>query len=329
MRKGIPKLAALQIFEAAARHESFTRAAEELSLTQSAVCRQVAGLEAHLGVGLFQRVKKRVVLTSHGRHYAGQIRKNLDRIERDTLELMAQRGVGQILELAVVPTFASQWLIPRLPQFKALRPDVTVNLSIRTEPFLFSDSSFDAAIYFGATIWPGTQGQLLFREGPVLPVCSPALLPNGRPLTPEQLAELPLLHLSTRPDAWRDWFAQNGMGQDLQAVRGARYELFSMLASAASAGLGVALIPAIMLSSELESGRLRVAIALATAAATAQAPAHTAPQANIHAIDPAIEPYGSSVSASGYYLVAPEQSDAYLALARWLVSVAPEGAATL
>ena len=300
MRKGIPNLAALQIFEAAARHESFTRAAEELSLTQSAVCRQVAGLEARLGVGLVQRIKKRVVLTSHGRHYAGQIRKNLDRIERDTLELMAQRGVGQILEIAVVPTFASQWLIPRLPQFKALHPDVTVNLSIRTEPFLFSDSSFDAAIYFGDTIWPGTQGQLLFREGRVLPVCSPALLPNlpkGRTLTPEQLAELPLLHLSTRPDAWRDWFALNGMGQDLQAVRGARYELFSMLSSAASAGLGVALIPEIMLSGELESGRLQVAIDQPLA------------------------------SASGYYLVAPEETDAYLALAQWLMSVAPEGAA--
>src|SRR5471030_2697842 len=131
MRKGIPNLVALQIFEAAARHESFTRAANELSLTQSAVCRQVAGLESRLGVALFLRVKKRIVLTTHGRDYAALVRKNLDRIERDTLELMAQRGVGRILEIAVVPTLASQWLIPRLPQFRALRPDITVNLSIR------------------------------------------------------------------------------------------------------------------------------------------------------------------------------------------------------
>jgi LysR family glycine cleavage system transcriptional activator len=94
MRKGIPNLVALQIFEAAARHESFTRAANELSLTQSAVCRQVAGLESRLGVALFLRVKKRIVLTTHGRDYAALVRKNLDRIERDTLELMAQRGVG-------------------------------------------------------------------------------------------------------------------------------------------------------------------------------------------------------------------------------------------
>ena len=295
MRKGIPNLAALQIFEAAARHESFTRAAEELSLTQSAVCRQVAGLEARLGVGLFQRIKKRVVLTSHGRHYASQIRKNLDRIERDTLELMAQRGVGQILEIAVVPTFASQWLIPRLPQFRTIRPDVTVNLSIRTEPFLFSDSSFDAAIYFGDAVWPGTQGQLLFREGNVLPVCSPLLKPNANTLTPEQLAELPLLHLSTRPDAWRNWFALNGMDQDVRAVRGARYDLFSMLSSAALAGLGVALIPEIMLGQELESGRLQLAIDRPLA------------------------------STSGYYLVTPNETDAFTALAQWLMSMAPHG----
>lgn len=296
MRKGIPNLPALQIFEAAARHESFSRAAQELSLTQSAVSRQIAGLEARLGVGLFQRIKKRVVLTSHGRHYAGQIRRTLDRIERDTLELMAQRGVGQILEIAVVPTFASQWLIPRLPQFKSIQPDVTVNLSIRTEPFLFSDSSFDAALYFGDAVWPGTQGQLLFREGQVLPVCSPSLLAEAGPLSPARLAELPLLHLSTRPDAWRDWFVLHGLGHDVRAVRGARYELFSMLASAALAGLGVALIPRIMLGDELSSGRLRVALD---------------------------QPL---TSTSGYYLVAPDetaQDPAFVALAQWLVSVAP------
>jgi DNA-binding transcriptional LysR family regulator len=296
MRKGIPNLSGLQIFEAAARHESFTRAAEELSLTQSAVCRQIAGLEARLGVSLFQRIKKRVVLTTHGRHYASQIRRHLDRIERDTLELMAQRGVGPVLELAVVPTFASQWLIPRLPQFKTLRPDVTVNLSIRTEPFLFADSSFDAAIYFGDAIWPGTVGRLLFREGDVLPVCSPALLHGRASLPPERLAELPLLHLSTRPDAWRDWFAANGLGQDLRAVRGARYELFSMLVSAALAGLGVALIPRIMLGEELAAGRLCIA---------AQHPL---------------------ASAAGYYLVAPEataRDDAFVAFADWLVAAAP------
>ncbi|MDB5781845.1 LysR substrate-binding domain-containing protein [Caballeronia mineralivorans] len=296
MRKGIPNLVALQIFEAAARHESFTRAANELALTQSAVCRQVAGLESRLGVALFLRIKKRIVLTTHGRHYAALVRKNLDRIERDTLELMAQRGVGRILEIAVVPTLASQWLIPRLPQFRALRPDITVNLSIRTEPFLFSDSPFDAALYFGDSVWPGTQGKLLFREGKVVPVCSPSLLAGSAPISLDQLTDLPLLHLSTRPDAWRTWFRLNGFEHDVRAVRGARYELFTMLTSAAQAGLGVALLPEILLADELSSGRLVV-------------------------------PFDKPMSGtSGYYLVAPDeiaQDEPFVALSEWLSSIVP------
>jgi LysR family glycine cleavage system transcriptional activator len=296
MRKGIPNLVALQIFEAAARHESFTRAANELSLTQSAVCRQVASLESRLGVALFLRIKKRIVLTTHGRQYAALVRKNLDRIERDTLELMAQRGVGRILEIAVVPTLASQWLIPRLPQFRALRPDITVNLSIRTEPFLFSDSPFDAALYFGDSVWPGTQGKLLFREGKVVPVCTPALLPGGAPVSLDQLTDLPLLHLSTRPDAWRTWFRLNGLEHDVRAVRGARYELFTMLTSAAQAGLGVALLPEILLVDELSSGRLVV---------------------------PLDKPM---TGGSGYYLVAPDEiahDEPFVALSEWLSSIVP------
>jgi DNA-binding transcriptional LysR family regulator len=296
MRKGIPNLVALQIFEASARHESFTRAANELSLTQSAVCRQVAGLEARLGVALFLRIKKRIVLTPHGRQYAALVRKNLDRIERDTLELMAQRGVGRILEIAVVPTLASQWLIPRLPQFRALRPEITVNLSIRTEPFLFSDSPFDAALYFGDSVWPGTQGKRLFHEGKVVPVCSPSLLGGHAPISPDQLADLPLLHLSTRPDAWRTWFRLNALEHDVRAVRGARYELFTMLASAAQAGMGVALLPEILLVDELASGRLVV---------------------------PLDKPMSGT---SGYYLVAPDEiahDEPFVALSDWLSSVVP------
>ncbi|CAB3669376.1 LysR substrate-binding domain-containing protein [Trinickia soli] len=297
MRKGIPNLAALQVFEASARHESFTRAADELALTQSAVCRQIASLENRLGVALFLRIKKRVVLTPHGRHYAMQIRKSLERIERDTLELMAQRGVGRVLELAVVPTFASQWLIPRLPQFRALRPDITVNLSIRTEPFLFSDSPFDAAVYFGRSVWPGTQGALLFREGNAVPVCSPALASEAAPLTRERLVDMPLLHLSTRPDAWREWFRAQGFGDDARAVRGPRYELFTMLSSAALAGMGVALMPHILIADELASGRLTAPLDLPLA------------------------------SDAGYYLVAPDavaNDEPFVALSQWLVSLTPK-----
>ena len=120
MRRKIPSIEALIAFEAAARHLSFTRSADELALTQSAVGRQVAMLEAYLGVALFNRVKKRLSLTEVGQLYAKQVREHLERMERDTLAAMAHRDAGGILELAVIPTFATRWLIPRLPQFRLL-----------------------------------------------------------------------------------------------------------------------------------------------------------------------------------------------------------------
>ena len=114
MRRKIPSIEALIAFEAAARYQSFTRAADELALTQSAVSRQIAAMEEYLGVPLFNRVKQRLALTELGQIYAAQIRDHLLRLERDTLAVMAHQGTGGILELAVTPTFATRWLIPRL-----------------------------------------------------------------------------------------------------------------------------------------------------------------------------------------------------------------------
>ncbi|MBI3284271.1 MAG: LysR family transcriptional regulator [Burkholderiales bacterium] len=258
MRRKIPSLNALLIFEAAARQQSFTRAADELALTQSAVCRQIAALEDWLGLALFARVKQRVLLTPAGREYAQRIRGHLDRIERDTLELMGQQEGAGVLELAVVPTFATQWLIPRLAEFQRLRPDITVNLSTRTGAFLFSESLFQAAIYSGQAPWPGTAGDFLIPEDDAVPVCSPALLARhtGAALTLQDVVSLPLLHLNSRLDDWRRWFELHDCRNDVSAVKGARYELFTMLIGAAVAGLGLALVPRYMVRAELESGAL-------------------------------------------------------------------------
>jgi DNA-binding transcriptional LysR family regulator len=137
MRRKIPSTNALNAFEAAARHASFTEAANELALTQSAVCRQIAGLEDFLGLKLFRRSRRGVVLTEAGAAYHRQVAKRLDEVERDTLDLMARQGRGGTLELAVVPTFGTRWLLPRLPDFARKHPDITLNLSSRTRPFLF------------------------------------------------------------------------------------------------------------------------------------------------------------------------------------------------
>lgn len=260
MRRKIPSITALTAFEAAARHQSFTRAATELALTESAVSRQVAALEEQLGIKLFHRIKKRVTLTDAGQAYSSQVQQVLDRIERDALQIMAHEGAGSILELAVLPAFASQWLIPQLGSFYAQHADVTINMSARTDVFLFNDTPFDAAIHFGDETWPGTQADYLFTEETV-PVCKPGLLRKTRGVTARTLASYPLLHASTRPDDWRSWFLAAGI-DDINAMKGPRFELHSMLISAARAGQGIALLPRFLVLEQLASGALTIPLDL-------------------------------------------------------------------
>lgn len=270
MRRHIPSTQALACFEAAARHESYTRAAQELALTQSAVSRQILALEDQLGVQLFRRTRHGVSLTPAGRHYSQQVARWLRGLERDTLDVMAHQGHGGSLSLAAVPTFATRWLIPRLPLLAQEHPDIMVHIETQTRPFLFSDTSFDAALYAGTpeqvANWPGVQVQLLMQED-VVPVCSPRLLeqaaPRARgrahqPVSPKSIAQMPLLQQSTRPYGWRQWF--DAMGVDApRALDGPRYELFSMIAVAATMGLGVALMPPMLIEAEMERGDLVIA----------------------------------------------------------------------
>ncbi|WP_017902686.1 LysR family transcriptional regulator [Pseudomonas asplenii] len=256
MRRKIPSTAALISFEAAARHESFTKAAVELSLTQGAICRQIASLEEFLGVELFRRSRRGVKLTEAGLSYSRRVATQLDAVERDTLSVMGQQGTN-VIELAVVPTFGTQWLLPRLKDFQQKHPEVTVNLTNRTRPFLFADTDFDAAIYFGDADWSGTESHRLMGENP-MPVCSPALLGNRASLSAAEIAELPLLQQTTRPYAWRQWFN----AQELSIPRdmtGPRHELFSMLAQAAMHEMGIALIPPFLIQRELAEKRLVIA----------------------------------------------------------------------
>ncbi|SFH25743.1 LysR family transcriptional regulator [Pseudomonas sp. NFACC45] len=256
MRRKIPSTVALVSFEAAARHESFTKAAQELSLTQGAICRQISSLEDFLGVELFRRSRRGVKLTEAGLSYSRRVATQLDAVERDTLSVMGHTGAN-VIELAVVPTFGTQWLLPRLKDFQQQHPEVTVNLNNRTRPFLFADTDFDAAIYFGDADWSGTESHKLMGENP-MPVCSPTLLDHRDSLTPQAIAELPLLQQTTRPYAWRQWFnSQNlNIARDLT---GPRYELFSMLAQAAMHDMGIALIPPFLIQRELAEKRLVIA----------------------------------------------------------------------
>lgn len=256
MRRKIPSTTALISFEAAARHESFTKAAQELSLTQGAICRQIASLEEFLGVELFRRSRRGVKLTEAGLSYSRRVATQLDAVERDTLSVMFQQGAN-VIELAVVPTFGTQWLLPRLKDFQQKHPEVTVNLTNRTRPFLFADTDFDAAIYFGDADWSGTESHRLMGENP-MPVCSPTLLGKKTNLTPTEIAELPLLQQTTRPYAWRQWFNSQNLNIP-RDMTGPRYELFSMLAQAAMHDMGIALIPPFLIQRELAEKRLVIA----------------------------------------------------------------------
>ena len=264
MRRKIPSLQALACFDAAARHQSYTRAAQELALTQGAVSRQIGALEAFVGVALFQRTRHGVALTARGAEYAVQVASRLQGLEQDTLDVMAGQGGGGGVQLAAVPTFATRWLIPRLPALAAVHPELTVHIETRTRPFLFADTTFDAALYAGTAEqvanWAGTRALRLLTED-MVPVYSPALakaLALRQPLTPQAIAALPLLQQSTRPTAWRQWFEAAGVAAPM-ALSGPRYELFSMTAAAAAQGLGLALVPSLLVEAELARGELVVA----------------------------------------------------------------------
>lgn len=253
MRRNIPSHSALMAFEAAARHESFARAAEELALTEGAISRQIGRLEAFLGVALFERVGNRVRLAPNGTRYAMQVREVLDRLERDSQYLMGQPADGGSLDITVCPTFAVRWLIPRLKRFQQKHPGITVHLAERTDPFVLLGSGFDAAIHYQHSAWAGMHTHQLFQEV-LVPVCHPALLSKSN--IEKQLDKLPRLHRRKVPDAWPRYAQETGIQLTNPAI-GARYDLYSMLIEAALAGLGVALVPRLYVEAEIKEGRLK------------------------------------------------------------------------
>lgn len=257
--KWLPPMSALTAFEAAVHHGGFSRAGEAIGLTQSAVSRQIAQLEAMLQTPLFDRIGRRVRLNEAGRAYADDLLPAIDAIRRATARASAQRQ-RRALRIATLPSFGMRWLAPRLPQLTARHPDLVVDFAARSEPFDFGHEDFDAAVHFGvAEEWPGVVADFLFREE-VVPVCSPAWLAAHPLRTPADLLTVPLLSQSSRRDAWPRWLAAAGV--DASALEpGPAFEHFLMLAQASAAGAGVALIPSFLIQPELEAGALVVPFA--------------------------------------------------------------------
>jgi LysR family glycine cleavage system transcriptional activator len=233
---------------------SVSRAADALNLTQSAVSRSIRSLEDRLGVQLFHRVRKRLRLSDAGRAMVHEAREILAALDRSARMAMAFGKGGDVLRLAVLPTFAATWLIPRLPEFLELHPDVSIDLGSALHPVDFDDSPFDAAMQRAVMARKDTDVTPLLEESLIM-VAAPSLVAAGQNMTTAELAQYPLIQLATRPELWNDWFASAGAAT-VERLQGPRVQHFDMVISAAQAGLGVALLPDIFVQSEISSGAL-------------------------------------------------------------------------
>lgn len=285
-RRALPKLLGLQAFEATARLGSVSRAAAELSLTQGAVSRQLQALEARLGVQLFLRSRKRLVLSEAGAGYLHDIRSGLAVLSDATDALVSRQGRGGTLRLATLPTFGAKWLVPRLPRFYADHPHITLDLITRLAPFDFSMEQLDGAIHFGGRDWSGAVIEYLGKEEMVV-VASPSLASRCR--SPADVLRLPLLQITSRAFAWHTWLAAVGL-TDATITPYLQVETFAMGIEAVLAGLCVGILPGFFVTAEITAGSLV-------------------------AIGPAV------TSESAYYFVYPERKRDYYPLrefARWI-----------
>lgn len=255
-RRLVPDIVTLQAFECAARHGNFTRAAEELNLTQSAVSRQISDLEAQTGMLLFERIRRRVVLSDAGRKFLPDVQKLLHQSEQLMVRAVTAGTSSASLSIATLPTFGSRWLTPRLHKFMALYPETVLTVGSRSQPFDFDEESFDIAIHYGQPVWARGTCTFLCNEV-IVPVASPSLFAKHTPKTHSDLLSKPLLHVTTRPKLWTDWFEMNGIASE-GAYRGSRFDQFSMLIEATISGLGFALLPKYLIEAELVSGQLAV-----------------------------------------------------------------------
>lgn len=274
--QSLPPLDCLRFFEAAARHESFTKAAEELRYTQSAVAYRVKTLEAYLGFPLFTRQPRGVRLTSDGRVYLKQIQRIFAEIHRVTQHDRSRRG-HTLLKVVAVEVVAEQWLMPRLAHFKTGHPEIAIELEtdhLKVDP---RRRDFDIWIAFTDKVAEGLDAETLFTET-LVPVCSPALrAARGRLPKPGNLRSWPLLYDLEWSDYWGHWFASHGEPPpDLSTASG--FRLYSMMIQAAINGMGVALGHASMIARELEQGQL-VALSKTPVAAPARYILVTAPGA--------------------------------------------------
>lgn len=251
-KRFLPPMTALRALESFERTGNVTQTGLELGVSQSAVSRQLKVLEDYLDTPLFTRDRKAITLTPAARDYCTQVRAALEQIGTASLRLKANPRGGQ-LNIAMLPAFGVRWLAPKLPDFVARHPEVTVNLSTRLKPFDFSTEPFHGAIHFGQKDWSDVAYHELMREY-VVPVASPKIAGTLKGTALKDLFSLPLLHLDTRPDAWEKW--AQALGEDVECPVGMLFDQFASMIQAAIHDMGAALLPTYLVETELEDGRL-------------------------------------------------------------------------
>jgi DNA-binding transcriptional LysR family regulator len=257
MRRHIPSLSALQAFESAGRLSSFTRAARELNVSQSAISRHIRSLEEELGVALFQRIDQRVSLTPAGSRYIRAVRGCLDEIEASTFDLKAGRHDSGAIHLITPPTIGARWLVPRLPDFMSRHPQIQLRLSVKADPVDFGNAAFDAAIAFGGPP-PSHIGFEQLTEGELIPVCSPRL--GLRPKANLGLGELTryrLLELGN-DHSWKT-LCQQSRVRSFNEDSILRYEYFDAGIQSAISGEGILLVQPFLVIDHLKNGALTLA----------------------------------------------------------------------
>jgi len=259
MGRRLPPLNSLRAFEAAARHLSFKKAAEELHVTPAAISQQVRTLEEYCGNELFERLTRKLRLTETGRAALPALREGFDRLAEGA-EAMRARGSSRILTVSVAPSFGAKWLVPRLERFRAAHPDHDVRIDASDALASFAGDGVDVALRYGRGRYPGLVAECLMDEV-AFPVCSPRLAEGDPPLRrPEDLCRHTLLHVQWKleDDAapnWRMWLKAAGI-EGVDPERGPRFSIETMAVQAAIEGQGVALVSGVLVAADLAAGRL-------------------------------------------------------------------------
>ncbi len=259
MARKLPPLNALRAFEAAARHLSVTRAAGELNVTPAAVSHQVKALEDRLGVALFRRLNRALMLTDAGQLLLPGLRDGFDRLA-EAVHRVRAHGAGNTLTVSVPPSFAAKWLVPRLDRLRAAHADIDIRLDATDQLVDFAREDVDVAVRYGAGDYPGLRVDRLFTDE-VIPVCSPRLLEAPHPLRePADLRWHTLLHVGWATDSefwpdWRMWLLAAGV-RDVAPTQGPKFKQEGMVVQAALEGHGVALASSVLVADDIAAGRL-------------------------------------------------------------------------